>query len=157
LCLVAPPNPVPGAVRKPLLCPYPYTLSSNYFNNVFHSVLVVYWTASDMASSRQYRHQRWSLTCTSYVQAWLSVVAPTCHTFPTASSRGMRQRRCSTCKTCGRGCLTCSNLCSSRSPDVVVTARADKSARRERDVSVSRRSGPTVVRRRQGIRPRTPT
>ena len=138
------------------LCPYPYTLSNNYFNIVFHSVLVVYWTAGDTASSRQYRHQRWSLTRTSYVQVCLTVVAPTCHTSLTASSRGKRQRRRSTCRTCGRGCLTCSNLCSS-SPDVVVTAWADKSARRERDASVSRRSGPTVVRRRQGIRPRTPT
>jgi len=41
LCLSAPPHPVPGAVRKPLLYPYLYALINNYFNIVFHSVLVV--------------------------------------------------------------------------------------------------------------------
>jgi len=84
-------------------CPYPYMIFNNCFNNVFHSVLVVWQTASDTATSRQYRRQCWSLTRTVYVQAWLSVVVPTCPTSPTASSQGMRQRRCSTCTTCGRG------------------------------------------------------
>jgi len=36
-CLSAPPHPVPGAVRKPLLYPYPHTLPNNYFNIVFHT------------------------------------------------------------------------------------------------------------------------